>query len=478
MERARSSYSFSEMDDAKPSKGSNLPLYFAALVLGLQFFVVLFHNERSFSGSETYYVGKAQYFSENHTFPKAGRREHHIAAGNLYGTTDWRPPGYAVLLTGIGAGALDDPRLLRVRVLVVQFALVAAAVLLMLHLLCRDVSNSRLRWGAAVVLSLSPWPFEFAAEIVPDTIAAVLVAGATLLMWRWVAGAGGTPTFFWAGLLASLPLLLRPELLPFAPLLALSTFAVGRRFRIRDAMAAALAFALVLGIQVAYRNRFIGQPQLYGAFRIPTAGVIDWTRTWLGTEKEAFDFVAAASESRPAVAPSRAWGGAAERKIIEEALARAAKDGYGKKTDAAFASVAEKRKKERPVLVAFIRATNAIQVWIHAGTGFELERVLAGVPTSLRRPARIALIVFRISILVLAFLGAARALRRWRGGESGPADRMTLLMCLWAVAATILVAIVLDWRMHRLVLSAWLPVLWCAAAAFRRVDVEADVERS
>jgi hypothetical protein len=449
------------------SRGSTLPLFFAVIALGLQFVLVLFHNERPLTQREVYFSGKASYFDENGSLPKAGRRERDREAGHLYGASDWRPPGYPVALSAIGGGAFSEPRLLRVRVLAVQFALTAVAVLVLLQLLCRDVVSTRFRWIAAIALAAVPFPFEFVSEIAPDTLAAVLVVLAFALVWRWIAKPAGAPTFFFAMLAASLPLLLRPELIAFAPLLAIAAFVAARRVRAAEVVAALLAIGLAIGAQAAYRKHFIGHYGLYGAYRTPVSGAVDWTRTWLGTEKEGLGLVDELAESRVAPVPERAWGDANERKTIEEAFAAAARDGYGRNEDEAFASVAQKRRREHGSLVLLVRALNPVQLWIHNATGYEIGKTLEAMPHPLQRPLRMLLIILRIAAVVLGIAGIAGAFGRWLRRTSDAADALTLTMAVWIAGITILAGLVLDWRIHRLVQTAWLPMLWCAAMAFR-----------
>ena len=42
-------------------------------------------------------------------------------------------------------------------------------------------------------------------------------------------------------------------------------------------------------------------------------------------------------------------------------------------------------------------------------------------------------------------------------------DDLTLLMFAWVVARSILVGVILGWRVHRYILSAWVPLLFCAS---------------
>ncbi|HEX2121127.1 MAG TPA: hypothetical protein VHL59_05730, partial [Thermoanaerobaculia bacterium] len=307
---------------------------------------------------------------------------------------------------------------------------------------------------AALLLGLAPWPFEFAHDIGPDALNAVLAGFALLLLWRG--------PMFPAMLVASSTLLFRPEMIAMAPVFAIAALVLRPRRTKRDVVAAVLAFALVVAIQVGYRTWFTGQPGLFGGLRIANAGAFNWTRTWIGTEKEAYDFVYAVTEGRLEELPARAFANESERALVEGMMREAHARGYSAELDARFQALADQRRREHPLLWASVRALNVVQVWLNLETNPTLLDALTPVPRVIRRPILGGLLLLRVFILLFAFIGAIQAWKRWRRGEADDLDRLTLLMFAYVVARTLLVGIVLDWRVHRYVVSAWIPMIWCA----------------
>lgn len=442
-----------------------LPFAFLLLVLAVHFVVVLRHHARPLVGDEPYYAGKARWIASHGTFQPLPAREAEIVAGRAWGTSDWRPQGYPLLLTAIGLGVIDNLDAFRLRVTIVQFVAVA---LLLLQL--QRIAGG---WPSAVLLALSPWPFEYAGDLGPDTINAVILGAALLLAWRWILSPEPAPAgLFLAMLVASSTLLFRPEMIAIVPPFALVALLLRRRIaRItgRDLAAAAIAFTLVIGAQVAYRWQVTGQPGLFGALRIINAGAFDWTRTWLGTEKEAYDFVYAVTDGHePPPLPDRAFGSARERAVVAEAARRARTEGYGASIDRTFAALAEERRREHPLLVAAVRALNAPQLWFHLETNPALLNALASWPSMPRRVLLALLLLVKCAAVLLGALGMLRSWRRWLRREHDALDVLILLCGAYVVTRTLLIGVVLDWRVHRYVISAWPPLLLCAARPFGR----------
>lgn len=229
------------------------------------------------------------------------------------------------------------------------------------------------------------------------------------------------------------------------------------------------AFAIVVSLQVAYRTAFTGEPGLFGPLRLTNSGAFAWTRTWLGTEKEAYDFVYAVTEGRRADLPSRAFGDAREREDVARAVRMAHERGYSPEVDAIFAALAEKRRREKPLLVAAVRALNVVQLWIHLETNPPILEALTPVPRIIRRPILGLLLLLKIAAVILGCIGAGQALRRWHRGEADALDALTILMFAYVIARTLLTGVVLDWRVHRYVASAWIPMLWCASIPCRGI---------
>lgn len=433
------------------------PLALLVLLLAAHFAIVLRQHARPLITDEIYYYQKARYFSAHGTFPPASAQELDIVRGKTWGTSDWRPQGYSLFLAAIGTG---DPAALRLRVTILQFLLLAAV------LLWTATAGPPLSMPAAILFAVSPWPFEYVNDLGPDALNAALTAAALLLAWRWATSpARGPLALFVAILAASATLLLRPEMIAMAPVIAVVALLLRRNATLRDVLAALLAFSLVAGLQIAYRTAFTGRPGLFGALRIKNAGAFNWSRTWIGTEKEAYDFVYAITEGRGEELPSRAFDDERERALVDSLMRAAEGSGYSEGIDRAFQSLADRRRHAHPLRTLLIRASNVVQLWINLETNSTLLEALTPVPRWIRRPILGALLLLRIVLAVLAFVGARRAWKRWRTGEADVYDVLVLMMFSYVVARTLFVGIVLDWRVHRYVVSAWVPLLACAARA-------------
>lgn len=426
------------------------PLWILLALLLAHSAIVLRHHARPLITDELYYAAKARYVATHGAFPKAGAQELELVANRAWGTSDWRPPGYPLFLVLVAGSGIHDDAALRLRVTIVQIALLIALILAVYRLVPRES-----KWPAALLLGLAPWPFEFANDIGPDALNAVLAGFALLLLWR------RTPMFL-AMLVAASTLLFRPEMIAMVPAFAIAAIALRPKRTWRDMLAAVLAFSIVAGIQIGYRTWFTGKPDLFGGLRVANAGAFNWTRTWIGTEKEAYDFVYAVTEGRLEELPGRAFSNERERALVEGTMREAHARGYSAELDARFQALADQRRREHPLLWLTVRALNVVQVWVNLETNSTLLDALTPVPRIIRRPLLGGLLVLRLLILVCAFIGAVRAWKRWRRGEADDLDRLTLLMFAYAVCRTLLVGIVLDWRVHRYVVSAWIPVIWCA----------------
>jgi hypothetical protein len=422
---------------------------------------------------EVYYVAKGRYLAAHHRFEPANPHALAVERGAEWGNSDWRPPGYAIFLAAISGGDFRDPAgALRLRVTIVQLLLVAAALVALYRV---AVAAGAPRYAAAILLGVPPWTMFAVNEIGPDPQNLFLVTLALLLLWRWViARRHETLWLIPATAVATLTLFFRPEMIVMPPLLAGVAMLLRARVAgvpVRQLAAAALVFCALVGVEVAYRTSFTGHAGVFGGLHIYNRGAFDWANTWFGTEKEGYDFVYALGEGKAASVPNRAFDSAAERDEVAAIASRiAARGAYTADDDAAFEKIALRKRAEHPFRMIFLRGWHTVHLWVNVETSSALLDTLANVPRPVRRPIYGGLLLLRLAALALACVAGARCLRELRSGRFDEYTLLVALLLFYVAARSILTGFVLNWNVHRYVLSAWPPLLCCAATALRKTS--------
>lgn len=453
------------------------PIALLLALLGAHFVVIVSHSAHPLITDEFYFVAKGRHIAQYARFAPADPRAIAVEEGREYGTSDWRPPGYPLFLAAFGSRAFEEPgTTLRLRVTVVQFLGVAASLIGLLLLALRSGVSGVWRYGAAFIMGAPPWTFGFVSEIGPDALTVPLVTAALLMLGRYVTEPSPSawqlvaPTF-----IASVALFFRPEMILLPPMIvgvAVALRTLRSRANIRPIVVAAVTWFALIGLQATYHTWHIGRPGVFGGQHIMNAGAFAWVNTWLGTEKEAYDFVYAVTEARPAPLPERAFDDERERSEVLALVARIRVRGlYLETDDTAFARLAAAKRRAHPVRIQLLRAWHATNMWFNVENNSPLLSALAGVPRSLRRPFYGAMVVLRLTIFLLAAAQVFVSTRALRRGEADAFDFIVLLMASYAVTRTLLTGVVLNWNVHRYVLSAWPPVLWCASMALRDVSL-------
>jgi len=442
-----------------------LLLLLALLAAQLALTVAYYHHP--LVTDEFYWTKNARYLVEHGRFPPIHPAALAAGKGQAWGTADYRPQGFTVFAALCSLGDFAQPATtFRLRVTVAQFVLLAAILVWLYRIAVRAAVS---RWTAALLLGVTPWTFEFVNDIGADSLNAIVVSLALLLLWRWIAEPGrGAAAMFWASLAASVPLLIRPEMIVLAP--CIIGLAVLLRWppSARELVAALSAFVIVTAAQVAYRTRLTGEPGIYGKLHIVNMGAFQWANTWPGTEKEGYDFVYLLTEGKAVPLPARAFGDDNERARVERIVHRVAASGrYTQQDDAEFEQLAQERRRGHPFLVASLRLWHAAHLWLNNENPNPILVALAPVPRTVRRPIYGSLLLLRLVLYALACLATVRAFRRWRAGKADAFDRLTLLMASFILARTVLIGPILNWKVHRYVLAAWPAMLWCACAALR-----------
>lgn len=428
------------------------------LVLAGHFAVIVACYRHPLITDEVYYVAKAQYIAEHHRF--APIDPHALAAerGLEWGNSDWRPPGYPLLVAALSLGDFRDPAgALRLRLTIAQFLMVAASLVALYRLAVACGVGGRARFAAALLLAIPPWTFAVVNEIGPDPENLALVTFGLIAL--------GRKRIALAALLLSLTLFFRPEMIVLPPVVIGFALLMWRRPTFwRDAVIAASIYLALVGAQVAYRTAMTGQPGVFGGLHIYNRGAFDWANTWVGTEKETYDFVYNLGEALPARVPERAFDSAAERAAVERIVERVrARGAYTAEDDAEFERLAREKTRQHPLRVLALRGWHTVHLWLNVEQNNPLLAAMANVPRAVRLPLWGALLLLRLAAIALAGIAGVRALR----APATAANQFVLLFLFFAVVRSLFIGAVLNWNVHRYVLSAWPPVLWCATAALR-----------
>ncbi len=453
--------------------GNRGPFLLLLSLLLAHFVVVLSHYEHPLVTDEHYYVAKGRHIAEHGRFAPAEPHAVAVEEGRAYGTSDWRPPGYPLFLAAISLGDFDHPaKGLRLRATVVQFLGVAATLIALFAITLRSGVRGAWRYLAAVLIATPPWTFAFVNDLGPDALTVPIVGASLLLVWVYVTAREPRAwPLLAATLVAGSALFFRPEMIVTAPFLVAVAFALQwlrRRVRIVHFAAASLLWCALVGAQAAYHTWHTGIPGIFGGLHIVNAGAFEWVKTWPGTEKEAYDFVYAITEARPASLPDRAFDDERERAEVLAIVARIqARGRYLQEDDAFFARLAAERRRAHPVRTQLLRGWHAVNMWFNIENNSPLLTALAAVPREARRPFYGALVLLRLVIFMLAGAAVVRCVRAFARGRASAYDLLFVLLLLYAVFRTLFVGAVLNWNVHRYLLSAWPPVLWCASAALR-----------
>jgi hypothetical protein len=223
-------------------------------------------------------------------------------------------------------------------------------------------------------------------------------------------------------------------------------------------------WSALVGVQAAYHTWATGQRGIFGGLHITNAGAFAWANNWWGTEKETYDFVYALTEAREMQLPERTFDTAQERAEVMRVITRVRQRGsFTAEDDAVFARLAVEKKRAHPVRSVVLRAWHAWNMWFNTEHNNPLLEAMAAVPRMVRLPVWGALLLLRWLIIALALVAFFHA---WR--QRDPISLLIVLLCAYALVRTAFVGGVLNWNVHRYVLSAWPPVLCCACMFWRK----------
>jgi len=419
------------------------------------------------SGDEQYYVGRAAFLIEYGQFPKLNQTQRDLSAGKRLGFSDFRPPGYPLVLAAFGipesgfAGKLTY--------CTTMYGLVAI-ILISMHLGATAIlPGSNWLYAVAAVLGIQPWTFEYIKNQLPDSLTMVLVtAGIGLLVFfihrRSIRSA--VVALIFATLLLSVPAMLRPEMLLFAVVLP-ATGILLRTGRWHESLLFAAVVACIVGCTVAanvyYRWHVAQELRVYGTLRTPAPGLGEWMGTWIGTESDVgrvFNGVPLGKCSMPDI-PARAFADNHERAAVA-AIVERLNDGtpYNVDMDTAFFALAANRIRTSPFRYWLVpRIWTTFHLWGNLETNSQLLHALVFVPRTPRRFFLGGLLALKVALLLLS---AFAALALWRRRRSCRLwyDNLAILMLTLLVTRTVLMGFVFHSCEHRYMLVAWPACLW------------------
>lgn len=441
-----------------------IPSAILLLLLLLQGVLIVVRTIDPYHGDETYYIAKAQQFRAHGRFDVASADELAVERGATWGTADWRPPGYPVLLAIVSGGHFE-PEVLRARMRILQFLAVAAALLAAYLLAARSATPAR-RYALAALAGIAPWPFEYAGSLYPDSLTSALAFFAIVVLARAVRTRSPMRLFTGSLLLAS-TLLLRPEVVVIIPMmLALAWWLAGPTWRLTAVCA--LGALIPAGLHYAYRIQFTGQPAppFFSGFHTKSLGAMQWANTWVGNEHELYeDVVYAVADGHPPHFPARTLSDPRERMQLERAAAIVQRDRRNSaEVDGIFESLARQREREHPIRAWLLpRVAHAGQLWVHAGMNDQLLNAISPLPAVIRRAILGLLMLLKLALLALF---CALPFLMWRRKQ--PNDLVYMLFVLLVLLRTLTVAGLHNTMEHRYVLLAWPALLACALSAVTR----------
>jgi hypothetical protein len=430
-------------------------------------------------GDESYYAGKALALQSLHQFPRVPPPEFgNPFPSKFWGNTDWRPPGYAILLAAV---TYPDVRMAttRERIAWIQFCGVATVLTILFFLAVNPSDRTGWALSAALVLGASPWPFAFTTLIGPESTVLVFATAGAVLLGVFTAGAGKRTLLVLGIGCLSLSFLFRPEGIVLVLYMAFLALAVrctheqsGRANFWKNAGAAALPFLLVLSLQVCYRMTVAERVEVFGPVRFVNEGAFAWIHTWLNTEEGGYDrFAYRLVDGKPALSelPARAFRDDWEKAQIGKALGALDRGyPYDETIDKIFAQVARKRRHEAWFGSGVIpQASRMLQLWVNRATNTQWLSFLATTPRAFSRTVVGALLAAKLLLLAAAALGILNVATVALSRKPDRTETFTLMFGGYVVGRTVVIGVGLGWMVARYMVPAWPALLWCSLIGFR-----------
>lgn len=419
-----------------------------------------------FQGDEQDYLHKARVVWRTGGLPRAretGQEE--------LSYTDFRPPGYALLVAPLLVFG-EDARQIHLTLRVVQSALDIALSALLFGL-CIQMGRSRAyQVGVAFVLGVQPWTCAWVTSGYTETTVNLLVVLGVLALSRAVLAERPGNCSVWlltGSALLSGTFLLRPEMIAFVPAIVALALALRRRgwgsFLGFGALAA-LPFGLCVLALIAHRLHVADEVRIFGSFRHATPGLRKWSCTWCASVYRKSDVVWGMRRGRDVfpLIPDCAFDNEEERarvNAIAERIHRA-----GRMTaadDADFMALARERIRHDPWrYYLWVRIFESVHLWVNLDTSTAYLEFFSRLPRTASRAAVGAFLALRLGVLALAAVGSLCLVRRWRSARDTSIGVFLLLGLFFAVTRTLFFGFVSIIAESRYVTPAWPFVIFLA----------------
>lgn len=360
------------------------------------------------------YVGKALYFNAHGEFPRIRSAAPDRPA---LAYSDFRPPGYPLFVAALLGFGKSVPEITQ-SVRLAHFGLDLVTTGLLLWIVWRFHGAVGYRWLAALLLGVQPWTSAFILTLNPDTLTTFLLVSGVMLLALFVTGTGGwtrSLALLGASGLISLTFLIRPEMIVFAFALlllglALTWPALKWRGVARYGVLAAIPFLAVTGANMAYRWQVAQEIRIYGEFRHSTPGLVQWTKTWIGSQTDKEQVIWGPLMIGPAgfaALPARAFSDEAERQqLIEVARAVAARGAMTAAEDRLFGSVAEQSIARDPMTYyVWNRLYSAANFWVNLNNASHYLHAFSLLPGALSKLLTGGFLTLKLVILGFFVVG-------------------------------------------------------------------------
>ncbi len=421
-------------------------------------------------GDEFSYVLKSAFLLEHGRFPELTAEQREVLAGKGVGWSDFRPPGYPIVLAAFGIPESGIAG--KQTYCTVMFGLVAM-VLIAMHLAATAMFRGGIwLYPVAATLGIQPWTFEYMKSLAPDCLTMVLATTAVALLAIFVhmrSVRTALMPFVSAVALLCLTAMLRPEMLLFAVVLAAIAIlvrAAGWREFFFFAGVMTCLVGCTIAANVAYRWTVAQELRVYGELRNPAPGLFKWIKTWNSKENVLHGVVWTLPRGGCAISdiPAGAFADDYERNVVSAIVERLnAGEGYAADMDTAFSTLAERRIRDNP-LSCWLgpRLWRPFHLWGNLETNGQLLHALVFVPRMPRRSILGGLLVLKLTILSLSAFACVPLWRRWRSRRVEWFDVLAILSITLVATRTLLFGVLFVSCEHRYVLVAWPACLWLA----------------